>query len=493
MNRHVVIIGAGLGGLQCAYILAKNGIRVTVLEQHHVIGGCLQSFRRGDTLFDTGFHYIGGLGEGQSLYPLFRYFNLLDLPWHRLDEECFDEVVLGDRSYALASGYERFVATLTEAFPHEKDGIRQYTDFLRNVGEHIFDAFKPREAADFYSTSLFARSAHEFLCDTIHDPVLRNVLSGSSLKLELNRDTLPLYIFAQINNSFIQSAWRLKGGGQQIADHLTADIIRMGGAVSTRAGVTRIEEKDGHATGVWVNGEEWLEATDVICDIHPKEVMRLLADSPNIRKIYRRRIDSLEDTFGMFTVNIRLKENAMPYPNRNIFIHREGADLWSNGPLNDQIVNDQIVNSLMLSFYPDQPAMDILTPMRWSQVAQWAECPPGHRGEEYEAFKQRQTEECLRLAEKRLPDLRGAIEAVYTSTPLSYSHYTHTHQGSAYGIRKDWHSPMTTVLAPKTPIENVWLTGQNLNLHGVLGVSMTSVITAAQIIGMETIVKDLHI
>ena len=52
---------------------------------------------------------------------------------------------------------------------------------------------------------------------------------------------------------------------------------------------------------------------------------------------------------------------------------------------------------------------------------------------------------------------------------------------------------MTTVLAPKTPIENVWLTGQNLNLHGVLGVSMTSVITAAQIIGMETIVKDLHI
>ena len=156
MNKRVVVIGAGLGGLQCAYILAKNGMAVTVLEQNAVIGGCLQSFRRGDILFDTGFHYVGGLREGESLHPLFRYFDLLDLPWQQLDEDCFDEVVLGDKRYALASGHERFAETLTEAFPHEKEGIHRYTDFLRNVGEHIYDAFAPREAVDFYSTSLFA-------------------------------------------------------------------------------------------------------------------------------------------------------------------------------------------------------------------------------------------------------------------------------------------------------------------------------------------------
>ena len=152
MNNRVVVIGAGLGGLQCAYMLAKNGMDVTVLEQNAVTGGCLQSFRRGDILFDTGFHYVGGLREGESLYPLFRYFNLLDLPWLQLDEDCFDEVVLGNRSYALASGHERFAETLTSYFPHEKEGIRRYTDFLRSVGEHIFDAFQPREAEDFYST-----------------------------------------------------------------------------------------------------------------------------------------------------------------------------------------------------------------------------------------------------------------------------------------------------------------------------------------------------
>ena len=77
MKHDVVIIGGGLGGLLCAYILAKSGRYVCVLEQNQAIGGCLQSFKRNNLTFDTGFHYIGGLEEGQSLHNLFRYFNLL--------------------------------------------------------------------------------------------------------------------------------------------------------------------------------------------------------------------------------------------------------------------------------------------------------------------------------------------------------------------------------------------------------------------------------
>ena len=75
-EKHVVIIGAGLGGLECGYILAKNGMKVTVLEREAQVGGCLQTFRRGAALFDTGFHYVGALGEGESLHTLFSYFDL---------------------------------------------------------------------------------------------------------------------------------------------------------------------------------------------------------------------------------------------------------------------------------------------------------------------------------------------------------------------------------------------------------------------------------
>ena len=47
----------------------------------------------------------------------------------------------------------------------------------------------------------------------------------------MKKETLPLYTFAQINDSFIRSAYRLKGGGGQIAESLAADIEKMGGIV----------------------------------------------------------------------------------------------------------------------------------------------------------------------------------------------------------------------------------------------------------------------
>ena len=98
MNYDVIIIGGGLGGLECGFILARHGLNVCVLEQHTQVGGCLQTFRRKGVTFDTGFHYVGGLGEGESLYPFFRYFGLLDLPWQRMDD-LFDEVIIGERPY----------------------------------------------------------------------------------------------------------------------------------------------------------------------------------------------------------------------------------------------------------------------------------------------------------------------------------------------------------------------------------------------------------
>ena len=54
-----------------------------------------------------------------------------------------------------------------------------------------------------------------------------------------------------------------------------------------------------------------------------------------------------------------------------------------------------------------------------------------------------------------------------------------------YGVRKDYHNPMMTLLSAKTPIPNLYLTGQSLTLHGLLGVTMTSLFTVSEIIGKE--------
>ena len=489
MDGSAIIIGSGLGGLECGYILARHGLDVTVLEQSNHTGGCLQTYVRGRALFDTGFHYAGGLGDGEPLNRLFSYFGLMSLPWKQLDPECADEVVIGDRVFPFASGHRRFAERLTECFPHEKEAILKYTDFLEDVGNRIFDIFMSRDAGGFISGPLFAKSAYEFLNATVSDPLLRQVLSGTSLKMELNAESLPLYVFAQINDSFICSAWRLRGGGSQIADSLVESIRKMGGNVRTDAEVTAIREKGGKVAEVVVNGGEVLEADWVISDIHPSATVALVEETRALRKVYRHRISSMENTYGMFTANIRLKPGALPYVNRNIYVHRAGTDLWRPEPGRTDSV---LVNWAVPYDGSDNAiSLDLLTPMWWSEVEKWSGLPSGHRGEDYVRFKRDRTEECIRLAERRVPGLGDAVDRVYTSTPLSYSSYLREPEGSAYGIRKDWKSPMTTVLTPRTPFPNLLMTGQSLNLHGMLGVSMTSVLTCAEIIGMSALASEI--
>ena len=489
-KERVIVIGAGLGGLECGYILAKNGMQVTVLEHEGQVGGCLQTFRRGAALFDTGFHYVGALDEGESLHTLFSYFDLMGLPWKKLDEDCFDEVVIGEDTYAFANKHQRFYERMAARFPKEREGLKKYVTFLKEVGDHIFGVFQSNEHKR-YTYSLLSRSAYEFLNETIKDPLLRKVLSGTSLKMELNAPTLPLYTFAQINDSFIRSAWRLRGGGSQIADKLVEGIQAMGGEVRTRAAVTYIKEENGKVVGVTVNDEDYLEADWIVSSVHPSHTVSLVKDSKVLRNIYRNRISHLDNTFGMFTANIRLKPGLLPYVNRNIFVHRADADLWNVNTLKTESV---LVNYSVPEPYSSTAVnIDLLSPMSWAEVKKWVDFPVGRRGEDYVAFKQEKTEECIRLVEHRLPELRGAVERVFTSTPLSYQSYISSAEGSAFGIRKDYNNPMYTVLTPRTPIPNLLLTGQSLNLHGVLGVSMTSFLTCAEILGMDTIRKELKI
>lgn len=63
----VVVIGAGLGSLSAAAILAKNGLSVAILEQNYLPGGCTSSYLRKGYIFETGATTLVGLDEGMPL------------------------------------------------------------------------------------------------------------------------------------------------------------------------------------------------------------------------------------------------------------------------------------------------------------------------------------------------------------------------------------------------------------------------------------------
>ena len=59
-SRDVLIVGAGPGGLACSLLLAKAGIKVTILEKSDGVGGRTRVFEKDNYRFDTGptfFHY----------------------------------------------------------------------------------------------------------------------------------------------------------------------------------------------------------------------------------------------------------------------------------------------------------------------------------------------------------------------------------------------------------------------------------------------------
>lgn len=478
--KNAIIIGSGLGGLEVALNLQRAGYQVTVLERDIRIGGCLQSFRRGEVYFDTGFHYIGGIAPGQPLYTLFKDYGLMDLPWQQMDTDCFDEVIIGERHFKFPQGFDAFERQMVEYFPHEAEGIHRVVELYREVGEHTLDR---RDELN----PLLATSAWQWLSETIHDPLCIQVLSGTAFKMHLDRETLPLYIFAQINSSFIQSAWRLNGGGAAVANRLRDQIEAAGGTVRTRARVTHIHTTDAPAgagtnnkvvCAVTVNDREQLPCDLIVSNIHPATTIGLL-DEGSVRNIYRRRISNLRNSYGIFTIYLRLKNGAIPYHNYNLHIHGEHSDCWSpclsvNGM--------PIINHVLVHSYPDQDAIDLLTPVSSELFLPWADKPQGHRGEDYVTLKEDLIEQCLRLVEPHIPGLRDAIAAINSSTPLTYAHYLEAPSGTAFGIMKDWQNPMGTLIPVQTPIPNLYYTGQNLNLHGILGVTMTARMTTEAIL-----------
>ena len=491
MKHDAIIIGAGLGGLACGSILSQAGMRVLVLEQGGQVGGCLQSYHRRGTEFDTGFHYVGGLEQGQSLHSAFRGLGLLQLPWHRMDSE-FDRITIGDENYSITQGYDAFVDTLARRFPQERDALLRFVDVMKAAAASQYAAIDPHHDDILAMPESLSQSAWQYLEQHFHNRRLIDVLGGSMFKLELRRQSLPLFTLAHTLGGYLESSWRLKGSGQQIAGALADGITARGGTIITGALVEELVERDGKVVAARLQSGEELEADRFVSSAHPAVTMGMLRNSQMVRPLYRRRITSLENTAGMFTVSLALKPGTLPYFNWNQYVY-ETPDVWSIGEEN------MPVKGIMISCHvPDDNSgftsqLDLMTPMDWSQCARWASTSVGHRGEEYASWKEMVATQCITLASRFIPGLETMIEQQHVSTPLTYRDYTLSPYGSAYGLRKDYRNALMTNLSPRTPLPNLLLTGQSLVVHGLHGTTMAALLTASEMVGKEFVYNNFVI
>ena len=121
--------------------------------------------------------------------------------------------------------------------------------------------------------------------------------------------------------------------------------------------------------------------------------------------------------------------------------------------------------------------------MPFSRFAPWCETHWRQRGARYEEIKRQLAERLLADLYRHVPATEGAVKAWELSTPLSTRHFVGAARGQIYGLA---HSPerfLSRDLRPRTPIQGLFLTGQDVGTCGVMGALSGALTTASAMLG----------
>ena len=491
----VVVIGSGLSGLICSYILSKEGQKVCLVEQHSRPGGCMQTFKREGRVFDTGIHYVGGLGEGENLNSYFKYFRIMDkLKLRKLDENAFDKICFsGDKNeYPLAMGYDNFIEQLSEYFPSEREGIKSYIEYLKSAVASFPLYNLSVKNTNVPEDLFYQKNAKEVICSFTNNVRLQNVLAGNCPLYAGVASKTPIHVHALINDNFIKSSWRLVDGGSQIANLLVENVRKNGVEVRTDTRITRMVADKRELQYIETENGEKISARTFISTMHPASMLDML-EGDSLNPAYKEKVYSLEDTVGVFGLYLTLKENTFKYRNSNYYNYKT-SDVWTaDMPHPENHFDSYMFLTPAISKsekYADSATA--LAYMKYSEVAKWKDSKYLRRGVEYEEFKKQRAELLIGNLCEKFPDLKGAIDKVYTSTPLTFRDYVGARNGALYGVLRNSNEPQNSFLSPRTRIKNLYLSGQNIILHGILGVSIGAVLTCGSMLGFDYLIDRIR-
>lgn len=494
----IVIIGSGLGGLVCGVVMAKEGKKVCVLEKNIQYGGNLQTFSRNKAIFDTGVHYIGSLEKGQNLHRYFEYLGIMkELKLLQMDKDGYDLITFDDDEtvYRHAQGFEVFGQSLADQFPEEKEAIEKYVKKLVETCES-FPLFKLKFDTN-YNPSIMEESVSDVLNSLTTNERLKVVLLGSGFLYGSVKPNTPFAVHALSVGSYIQSAWRCINGGSQITKALVKQLRNHGGEIYKRTEVIRAEVENERLKAVFDQNGNRYEAETFISNIDPKLTLKIIGKQ-HFKKNYINRIENQTPYISVFSLYIVFKKEAFPYRNHNIYHFRNQENVLAA----TNYTPAEWPENYMLSFAPSHKqkdsaeSMTALTYMHFDEVKEWeatfnTAADENIRSERYQQWKNEKTEQFLRKIEKKYPDIREKILSINASSPLSYRDYIGVENGSLYGYEKDASNPFRTMLTPQTKIPNLWLTGQSINMHGIVGVTIGAMLTCKYLLDEQEFLAKL--
>lgn len=480
-NQHphtVCIIGGGMSGLFTGALLAKNGYQVTVLEKNHLIGGGLQSFRRGDAVFNTGMQAFCGYGDEFALKHFIDYIGLnhKNLHFVPLDRDA-QEMVWLDREhvYWLPKTRERYEEYLISQFPHEAKGIHQLLDAVYEIG-NTFDYFwlhpmQLHPAAAKYGVI----TARRLVDSCITDEALKRLFEYVGMHLGYNLSCLPATELGMILNLYIEGGWRIAGGNLPFAKQLAQYIEEKGGKVYNNTRVSKIIAENRKIIRVETATGHIFTADQYVCAIPPKVFLQITSGEV-LRPTTYDRIKKFSNDSSCCICHIKLKPNSMRYRNNLIFIPTPIAD--ESLPHYISMLTPPVINQ---GEWAD--TVEILTFTRYDEFKQWENTSTGNRGAEYDKKKAEWAHITIAYVSQFYPELKDAVDTVYAATPLTIKDYYGNPEGAVYA-QQGMFAPI------KTKASNLFMTGQSVQYQGLFG-TLTTSIAAAEIMMEKSLIEEI--
>ena len=315
-----IVIGAGMGGLTAAALLAKKGLKVLLLEKEDQVGGYVVSFKRHGFTFDATGAFVGGCHEGGEFYQILDEIGA-NGKIEFIPIEHVRNIYPGFEIHLRPGGFRSYTDALFDLFPQEEKGLRTYLSMVKRIGEEI-KSYSEITAIQkiffpFYFRNLvrFHRSSHK---DDFGQP-----FEGGEIKMALH--SLPvteppsrlsfLFLAVMINKALMEGVFYPKGGMGKISEAMANAFLRSGGEIHLQTEVDQIRIRDGRVEGVRTKDGEIFQAPLVISNINPNLLVKMLPSE--FKRPFAKKWSGLEYSLSCFVLylatDLDLRGMGLPY------------------------------------------------------------------------------------------------------------------------------------------------------------------------------------